>query len=219
MLALKRHGAPYKGLLSVAASEGLSADPTDPYFLALQGQPVESLRRRREALRQQGMEVLSRYAGSQATLSRRVPGPRRRPARFSARGSACRWRRLVASPPRSTGRTRPARDLFVAQVIGESMNRRVPNGAYCLFRARPQGTRQGRVVLAGHREISDSELGGHYTLKVYQSEKQSLPDGTWRHRRIILEPDSTEPGFEAITLENVPEGEFTIIAELIEVLG
>jgi hypothetical protein len=54
---------------------------------------------------------------------------------------------------------------------------------------------------------------------VYRSEKEHLPDGTWRHRRITLEPDSAGPGFRPIVLENVPEGEFQIIAELVEVLG
>ena len=33
--------------------------------------------------------------------------------------------------------------LFVAQVVGESMNRRIPNGSWCLFRQFPAGTRQG----------------------------------------------------------------------------
>src|SRR5262249_10736098 len=43
--------------------------------------------------------------------------------------------------------------LFVAQVIGESMNRRIPNGSWCLFRANPQGTRSGKVVVAQHHSI------------------------------------------------------------------
>lgn len=69
-----------------------------------------------------------------------------------------------------------------------------------------------------HRDISDSELGGHYTVKVYWSEKEELADGTWRHRRIVLRPDSIDPVFEPIILENVPEDEVQIIAELVEVL-
>jgi len=36
---------------------------------------------------------------------------------------------------RPMGRTKPAPGLFVAQVVGESMNRRIPNGAYCVFRS------------------------------------------------------------------------------------
>jgi hypothetical protein len=47
--------------------------------------------------------------------------------------------------------------MFVARVVGESMNRRIPNGAWCLFRVAGAGTRQGKVVLAQHREIEDAE--------------------------------------------------------------
>ena len=48
---------------------------------------------------------------------------------------------------------RPNKDLFVAQVVGESMNRRIPNGSWCLFRRDPVGTRQNKIVLVQHREI------------------------------------------------------------------
>lgn len=62
VLALKRHGVPYRGLLGITGTEALSAEPTDPYFLAVQGQPVEWLRRTREALKQQGGDLLGRFA-------------------------------------------------------------------------------------------------------------------------------------------------------------
>jgi len=61
-------------------------------------------------------------------------------------------------------------------------------------------------------------MGGHYTVKVYASEKEQLSDGTWRHRRVVLRPDSTDPAFEPIVLENVREEEVQIIAELVEAL-
>jgi len=114
---------------------------------------------------------------------------------------------------------RPSPDLFVSQVIGESMNRRIPNGAYCLFRFHPKGTRQGKVVLAQHRDIHDADLGGHYTVKVYESEKVYAEDGTWHHSRITLRPDTTAPGYEPIIVEDAPEGEFVVVAELVKALG
>ncbi len=113
---------------------------------------------------------------------------------------------------------KPSPDLFVAQVVGESMNRRIPNGAYALFRLHPKGTRQGKVVLARHRDIHDADLGGHYTVKVYESEKVYADDGTWRHSRILLRPDTSTPGYETVILENTDEGEFQVIAELVRVL-
>ena len=117
------------------------------------------------------------------------------------------------------GRTRPSAGLFVAQVIGESMNRRIPNGAWCVWRANPAGTRQGSVVIAEHPDINDADLVGRYTVKVYESEKIGDDDGSWRHARVILKPDSTDPSFERIVLEQLNEGDLVIVAELVEVLG
>src|SRR5690606_5426109 len=52
---------------------------------------------------------------------------------------------------------RPEPGLFVVKVQGESMNRRIPNGAWCVFRALPAGTREGKIVLVQHRDIQDSD--------------------------------------------------------------
>jgi len=108
--------------------------------------------------------------------------------------------------------------LFVAQVTGESMNLRIPNGAWCLFRANPQGTRNGKVVVAQHRSIHDPELGGTYTIKVYSSSKVVAPDGSWRHTEIRLQPDSDAAGFEPIVIRAALDGEFRIVAEFLAVL-
>ncbi|MBN9205723.1 DNA/RNA helicase domain-containing protein [Methylibium petroleiphilum] len=115
---------------------------------------------------------------------------------------------------------RPQSGLFVAQVIGESMNRRIPNGSWCLFRANPAGTRQGKIVVVQHRSIADPETGGRYTVKIYESEKVPTEDGSWRHERITLRPDSDRPGFEPIEI-SVREGEegFLVVAEMLMVLA
>jgi len=73
--------------------------------------------------------------------------------------------------------------------------------------------------MAQHRDIQDPEHGGQYTVKVYESEKQQADDGGWRHRRVTLKPDSADAAFEPIVLENLEEGELTIVAEFLEVLG
>ena len=116
-------------------------------------------------------------------------------------------------------RRKPAPGLFVAKVVGESMNRRIPNGAWCLWRANPGDTRQRKVVLAQHRDIDDPELGGRYTVKIYESEKVATDDGGWRHAVVRLMPDSDDPAFKPIVLENLEEGELSIIAELVEVFS
>lgn len=113
---------------------------------------------------------------------------------------------------------RPQPGLFVAQVVGESMNRRIPNGSWCLFRASPQGTRAGKVVVAQHRSISDPDTGGSYTVKVYASEKVPATNGGWRHARVELSPDSTDSSFEPIVFGPESADAVQVIAELIAVL-
>lgn len=108
--------------------------------------------------------------------------------------------------------------FFVAQVMGESMNKRIPNGAWCLFRAAAGGTRNGKIVVVQHRSIDDPETGGSYTIKQYSSEKVTESDGTWRHTRIELRPETDSPGFEAIVLEVGEDEEFSVVAEMLTVL-
>jgi hypothetical protein len=117
-----------------------------------------------------------------------------------------------------SGRTKPAKELFVAQVVGESMNRRITNGAWCVWKVNPAGTRNNAVVIAEHPDINDADLVGRYTVKVYESEKMADPDGGWRHSRVILKPDSMDPSFKPIVLEDLNDGELRIVAELVEVL-
>jgi type I restriction enzyme R subunit len=117
------------------------------------------------------------------------------------------------------GRTKPASGHFVAQVVGQSMNRRVPSGAYCVFRYPVEGSRNGRVLLVENRAITDPDLEGPTTLKIWESTKVETGDGSWRHEEIRLVPDTTASGYEPIVLRNVPEDEIRVVAELVEVLG
>jgi hypothetical protein len=113
----------------------------------------------------------------------------------------------------------PQVGLFVAQVTGESMNRRIPNGSWCLFRANPTGTRQNKVVVVAYRSIADPDTGGHYTVKLYTSSHVLSDDGTWRHERIVLKPDSDDPRYEPIVLEpSTDDQDFVVIAEFLTVL-
>lgn len=108
---------------------------------------------------------------------------------------------------------------FVAQVRGESMNRRIPNGAWCLFRAEPGGTRSGKVVIVQHRDIQDPDLPGGLTIKKYESTRMEQDDGTWHHERIVLRPDSTREGYRDIVLEGDDCTELRVLGELVAVLG
>ncbi|MFC1841395.1 S24 family peptidase, partial [Thermodesulfobacteriota bacterium] len=111
------------------------------------------------------------------------------------------------------------KDLFVVQVIGESMNKRIPNGSYCLFKKTIGGSRQGKIVLVEHLKIRDVDFGGNYTVKKYSSKKKYLEDGTWEHKEITLHPDTTAEGYESITLKQEEAGKLKVIAEFVAVIG
>lgn len=113
---------------------------------------------------------------------------------------------------------RPTQGLFVAQVVGDSMNRRIPNGSWCLFKLNQGGTRSGNVVVAQHHSIDDPDLGGQYTVKVYRSEKVPAKDGEWRLGRATLHPDSTDPAFRPMVFTG-EEDEIQVVAEFLTVLA
>ncbi|HAY29246.1 MAG TPA: AAA family ATPase, partial [Candidatus Accumulibacter sp.] len=111
-------------------------------------------------------------------------------------------------------RLRPG--MFVAQVVGKSMEPAIPDGAYCLFRSPVEGTRQGRTVLVQLRDITDPETSQRYTVKRYESEKATDGD-SWRHTRITLKP--ANPAFDPIVLSGADDQQLQVIAEFIESLG
>ena len=111
-------------------------------------------------------------------------------------------------------RLRPG--MFVAQVVGKSMEPPIPDGSYCLFAAPVTGTRQGKTVLVQLRDTIDPETGERYTVKRYESEKVSAGD-SWRHSTITLKP--VNPEFEPIEVTDAQEGQVQVVAECIEVLG
>ena len=113
-----------------------------------------------------------------------------------------------------TGR-RLRRGMFVAQVVGRSMEPAIPDRAYCLFAAPVGGTRQGKTVLVQMRDAADPESGERYTVKRYESEK-SADEDSWRHTKITLQP--VNPDFGPIVLTVSNDNELRVVAELVEVL-
>ena len=88
---------------------------------------------------------------------------------------------------------------FMCKVIGESMNKKIPNGAYCLFKQDEGGSRNGKIVLVESTNIKDSEFGSGYTVKEYHS-KWNLSDDVLKHESIVLKPLSTDPDYIDIEL-------------------
>ena len=123
-----------------------------------------------------------------------------------------RWVELPASIMTKEG-------YFVCQVIGESMNKKIPNGSWCLFKEYIGGSRNGEIVLAQHHSFKDAEFGAGYTVKRYRSKKSFTEDIGWRHESIVLEPLSYNDSFEDIHLPVDQLEEFKIIGILVQVLG
>ena len=116
----------------------------------------------------------------------------------------------------TTKRTLSA-SMFVAQVIGKSMEPTIPDGGYCLFTFETGGTRNGRIVLAQKSDIADQDTGAGYTVKTYHSTKSADPDTGWQHESITLKP--VNPAYQEIVIPPLDADDFRIVAFFIEVLG
>jgi len=106
--------------------------------------------------------------------------------------------------------------MFVCRAVGRSMEPTIHDGDYVVFRAKPAGTRQGKIVLVQYRGLADPETGGSFTVKRYSSEKMSSEDGDWRHTRVVLSP--TNPEYQPIVLVADDAERVEVIAEMVTVL-
>ncbi len=111
----------------------------------------------------------------------------------------------------------PKPGFFLSQVIGESMNRRIPNGSWCIFREPTLGSRQGKIVLVQSRDIQDPDAGGRYTVKIYSS-KKSIQEDEWSHSQIQLHPDSHDKCFDPITLVPNDDVDLQVIGEFVAIV-
>jgi DUF2075 family protein/predicted GIY-YIG superfamily endonuclease len=101
----------------------------------------------------------------------------------------------IELPPRY----KPSKDLFACTVIGESMNKVIPNGSICMFRKYNGGSRNGKIVLVEHTNIQDPDFGSGYTVKEYWSNK-NIDGEQWNHQSIILKPLSYNSDYNDIQL-------------------
>jgi len=107
--------------------------------------------------------------------------------------------------------------MFVARAVGRSMEPTIRDGDYCVFRGKPEGSRQGKIVLVQYRGPAAPETGGAYTVKRYSSRSVADGEGGWRHAEITL--SSLNPDFKPITLTPQSEGDVQVVAEWLAALG
>src|ERR1051326_8615704 len=85
--------------------------------------------------------------------------------------------------------------MFVAQVVGRSMEPLIPDGSYCIFRAPVVGSRQGKRLLV--QEIEGAGSSGAFTVKRYTSRKRQVPqeqggESEWQHEHFTFRDVETD---------------------------
>ncbi len=106
---------------------------------------------------------------------------------------------------------------FACKVIGESMNRRIPNGAICIFKKIEAGSRNGKIVLVENRDVQDPDFNSAFTVKTYSSQKRVTEDG-WEHTEIILKPNSYDDSYRDIIIDSENADSMSIVGEFIKVI-
>jgi superfamily II DNA or RNA helicase/SOS-response transcriptional repressor LexA len=108
-------------------------------------------------------------------------------------------------------------DYFACQIIGESMNKIIPNGSVCIFKIYSGGSRDGKIVLVENRDIHDVDFNSSFTVKTYSSQKIISEEG-WQHKEILLKPNSYDTSFKDIVIDELTSEQMKIHGEFVSVL-
>lgn len=100
--------------------------------------------------------------------------------------------------------------MFVARVVGRSMEPMIPDGSLCVFRAGVSGSRKGRYLLI--EKFDETDFASRYTVKRY-ARQGALIESTERECSIRLEPLNRE--FDAFDLTS---DKFRVVAEFVQIL-
>lgn len=109
------------------------------------------------------------------------------------------------------------RNMFVVQATGHSMEPKIHDGDFCVFRANPAGSRQGKIVLVQHYNYYDSDYSGAYSIKEYSSTKSYDEFGNWQHEKIELIPLNKD--YHPIIINSEDAEEFRVIGEFVGVIN
>jgi hypothetical protein len=119
---------------------------------------------------------------------------------------------LIEGPENSSGK-----DYFACKIIGESMNRVIPNGSICLFKPDSGGSRNGKIVLVENRDQQDPDFNSSFSIKTYSSEK-SISEETWGHESIILRPNSYDSSYKNIIITEENASGMRVVGVFVKIL-
>jgi hypothetical protein len=108
-------------------------------------------------------------------------------------------------------------NYFACKIVGESMNRVIPNGSICLFKLYTGGSRNGKIVLVENIDIQDHDFNSAFTIKTYSSEKIVSEEG-WEHTSIVLRPNSFEESSKNIIINEDNSAAMRVIGEFISII-
>jgi superfamily II DNA or RNA helicase/SOS-response transcriptional repressor LexA len=121
--------------------------------------------------------------------------------------------KLITAPERYSNE-----DYFACKVIGESMNKIIPNGSICIFKKYSGGSRNGKIVLVENRDIHDADFNSAFTVKTYSSKKTFTEDG-YQHDSILLKPNSYDNSFKDILIDKDISEQMKIHGEFVSLLN
>jgi superfamily II DNA or RNA helicase/HKD family nuclease len=108
-------------------------------------------------------------------------------------------------------------DFFACKIVGESMNRVIPNGSICLFKPYTGGSRNGKIVLVENIDIQDQDFNSAFTIKTYSSEKVVSEEG-WEHTSIVLRPNSLDTSYKNIIINEENGAEMRVVGEFVSII-
>jgi hypothetical protein len=109
-------------------------------------------------------------------------------------------------------------DYFACKIVGESMNRVIPNGSICLFKPYTGGSRNGKIVLIENIDIQDQDFNSAFTIKTYSSEKVVTEEG-WEHTSILLRPNSFDTSYKNIFITEENGVEMRVVGEFVSIIA
>jgi superfamily II DNA or RNA helicase/HKD family nuclease len=105
-------------------------------------------------------------------------------------------------------------DYFACKIVGESMNRVIPNGSICLFKPDSGGSRNGKIVLVENIDIQDTDFNSAFTIKTYTSVKETTEEG-WQHNSILLRPNSFDSSYKDIIVNEENGSGMRVVGEFV----
>jgi superfamily II DNA or RNA helicase/SOS-response transcriptional repressor LexA len=109
-------------------------------------------------------------------------------------------------------------DYFACRVIGESMNKIIPNNSICIFKKYFAGSRSGKILLIENIDSFDPDFNSAFTVKTYSSKKTISEEGN-QHKEILLKPNSYDNSFKDIIVTEENSKEMKVHGEFVCVLN